>query len=136
MKTVSLASILLLAGATATPPPSVGGITPGMTQTQVVRSLGPPMRTERGTGFVALTLFYPGLRIELDEDRKVAGARSTRRTACLGNGLCPGAKAALAYAKLPELRRGSQAPSTGEGCWAEVSIARGLVTAVALVCQP
>jgi hypothetical protein len=138
MKTSSLLWLLSLASgaAFAAPPLSLGGVTPGMSEQTVLSRFGKPPNVERGSGFFARTLVYPGLRIDVDEDRVVVGARSTRPTACLGNGVCPGAAARTAYVRLPELRHSGQALSTGDGCWAEVPIAHGRVKAVALVCQP
>jgi len=138
MKVVSLASLLLLSigVALAAAPLSVGGISPGMSEAQVVGVLGKPRRVETLEGVIVRSLVYPSLRIELDEDHKVAGVWSTDPRACLGNGVCPGSSAASAYAKLPELRHGVTAMSAGEGCWAEVPIRQGRVKAVALVCQP
>jgi hypothetical protein len=109
---------------------------PGMTEARVTALLGKPTQIEESVGFIARVLVYPGFRVELDEEHLVAGARSFLPTICLGNGLCPGASAESAYRKLPELRHGIQAMSTGDGCWLEVPVVHRRVKAVALICQP
>lgn len=140
MKNLVWASIIFASAASvlaADPLPlSVGGVTPGMPEAQVVRLLGRPLRTEPSNGFISRGLIYPSVWVGLDEDGLVAGIRSSTSKICLGIGLCPGASADVAYGKLPELRNGQQAMSTGDGCWVEVPISRGRVEAVELVCQP
>jgi len=129
---------------------SVGGIAPGVTEAFVLRRLGQPLqRLETGEG---TELRYPGLRIFVElleqaaasaKTRRVLGVHATASHACTPRGVCPG-RAVFAAQRLygPGERTVRESGPVVEyyvesnSCWLQLSVPKGVIRSVAVVCQP
>jgi len=128
---------------------SIGGVTSGATEGDVLTHLGSPTRrVETGEG---TELHYPGLVVTVGwleqkapgSQRRVIALFGTGRNACTPQGICPGMPASAVvrlygHAQQTERETGSflEYQPAGLSCWLQISAPSGVIQTVAVACQP
>lgn len=152
-KTFAIAMLLLSASAHAgnfsASELSIGGVSSGDSEADVLGLLGEPMqRTETSEG---LELHYPGLTVTVGwleqaaegVQRRVLALRGTGPKSCTPRGLCPGMSESLVRdlygpSEPAQGNTGSFIEYQPEGvhCWLQVSVQDSIVQSLAVACQP
>jgi hypothetical protein len=122
---------------------ALGGLVLGESESKVVSELGQPL--SRSVNPIATQLEYQGLSIDLDEDQRIMGMKSTSVDYCTPSGICPG----LDFAQVREVYGSPVVSDRKEGrfmeyyssspnssCWLKIALNGDIVKSVEIACQP
>ena len=122
---------------------SLGGISLGDAEADVIRKLGNPSHITDTGDFLNVRMEYPGITIWLSEGRLVGEILSTSELYCSPSGICPGAPFATANTKygpplIADREDGTfmEYPSSESACWLQIAVSKDVVTSVRAECQP
>ncbi len=122
---------------------SLGGISLGDTESDVISKLGNPNHIVDTGDFLSIRLEYSGMTIWLGEGRLVGEILSTAKLYCSPSGICPGTPFAVANTKygpplVADREDGTfmEYPSSESACWMQIAVANDVITSVRAECQP
>ena len=137
---VLLPAILLFQSSSL--PASLGKISIGSKEADVLRVMGSPRRQKNGDGFIRKTYNYRLTSVEFDEDGLVAGIVTRDRTQCYDHSVCPGQTLSQVLGKYKMERapnkKGYSSVYTlaGDGCSIEFNIKVKTVDSIEIFCPP
>lgn len=126
-----------ISSASGLPPPRIGPVAIGQSESQVEAELGKPLRRQSSGDALDPELRYDGLSVWLWDGGPVAQIRSSQSRYCTPDDICPGMDWKKARELLAPRSLGANTYKVdAETCWLEIEPEGNAVGAVTIKCQP